>query len=218
MTDEIERGSGKIGCVVMASGRSLRYGTNKLLEPLGDKAMILHVLDHLKSADQCFASKQPVFSVVVVSGSKEVSDLLSGHGYACITPAGPKKSDTMHAGLRTFGTPQSGYLFMPGDQPLLCPETLTGMAEQFLDHPERPLRLSYGKTAGSPVIFPCAMKERLLSYEGEKGGRALLGPDAFDCFEASYEWELWDADTPEMMEQLKRVYTSLGTKRRCLTS
>ena len=218
MTDELERGSGKIGCVVMASGRSLRYGTNKLLEPLGDKAMILHVLDHLESADLCFALKQPVFSIVVVTGSKEIFELLSEHGYACIIPAGPKKSDTMHAGLHAFAQPKSGYLFMPGDQPLLCPETISGMAKRFLDHPDRPLRLSYGSTAGSPVIFPYAMKDRLLSYEGEKGGRALLGPDAFDCFEASYEWELWDADTPEMMEQLKRVYTSLGTKRRCLTS
>jgi hypothetical protein len=39
-----------IGCVLMASGKSLRYGTNKLLERLGGRELILHTAYHLREA------------------------------------------------------------------------------------------------------------------------------------------------------------------------
>ena len=39
-----------IGCVVMASGLSARYGKNKLLEDLGGRAVILRAVDSLEAA------------------------------------------------------------------------------------------------------------------------------------------------------------------------
>jgi CTP:molybdopterin cytidylyltransferase MocA len=80
------------------------------------------------------------------------------------------------------------------------------------------MRLSFKGVCGSPVIFPYAMKEDLLCYEGEKGGRELLRHDAFGKFEAMNGWELWDADTPESMEKIREVYSSVVTKQECVTS
>ena len=40
----------RIGCVVMASGMSRRYGKDKLLEVLGDREVVLHTAGHLAEA------------------------------------------------------------------------------------------------------------------------------------------------------------------------
>jgi len=207
-----------IGCVLMASGKSLRYGTNKLLERLGGRELILHTAYHLREAGVFVSeNREACLEIVAVTNDTAVRTLLTAHGFACVSPLGARKSDTMHAGLRAFASP-AGFLFMPADQPLLRPETIRAMALRFLEAPGTVMRLSFKGVCGSPVIFPYAMKEELLCYEGEKGGRELLRPDAFGKFEAINEWELWDADTPESMEKIREVYSSVVTKQECVTS
>ena len=188
-----------IGCIIMASGLSERYGRNKLLEKLGGREVILHTAGNLREAG---------FIPLAVTRSAEVRALLETEGFACILHDGPKKSDTMHAGLINLNPGMEGYLFMPGDQPLVRPGSLKKLAGQFLCCPRHAVRLGYGDTAGSPVLFPTFCREKLLAYEGERGGLEVLKKEQIPCdiVQAAYEWELWDVDTPEKMEQVRRIY------------
>ena len=143
MTEKIP----EIGCIIMASGLSERYGRNKLLEKLDGREIILHAAACLTAAG---------LSPLAVTRSAEVKALLDREGICCILHDRPKKSDTIHAGLEHLGPDRAGWLFLPGDQPLVRPASVRRMAEEFLKHPARAVRLGFGETAGSPVLFPAA--------------------------------------------------------------
>lgn len=189
----------EIGCILMASGLSERYGRNKLLEPLDGRALILRTADSLRAAG---------FSPLAVTRSPEVAALTAEAGIRCITHEGPKKSDTIHIGLKNLEAGLKGFLFMPGDQPLVRPESLRKMAEQFFRCPERAVRLGFGDTAGSPVIFPAFLRDRLMAYDGDRGGLAVLQAEGIprDTVQAAGAEELWDADTPARMEDIRAAY------------
>ena len=189
----------EIGCIVMASGLSERYGRNKLLERLGGREIILHTAGNLAAAG---------YRPVVVTRSTEVKALTDREGIRCVVHGGPKKSDTIHAGLEHLDPDLAGYLFMPGDQPLVRPESLRRMAEQLFRCPDRAVRLSFGGTAGSPVLFPAFCREKLTAYTGDRGGLEVLKTEQIpcDCVEAEAAWELWDADTPENMERIRKAF------------
>ena len=183
----------------MASGLSSRYGRNKLLEKLGDKEVILHTVSNMAGAG---------LSPLTVTRSSEVKALLERCGYACILHDRPLKSDTIHIGLKKLEADPAGFLFVPGDQPLVMPNTICRMLQAFRENPEQPLRLGYGGSAGSPVLFPASLKEALLAYQGDRGGLEVLRQQGVPCrlLEASYEWELWDVDTPEKMNKVRKIY------------
>ena len=194
-----------IACIIMASGLSERYGKNKLLEKLGGREVILHTAGSLAEAG---------FSPVTVTRSAEVKALIDREGFCCVLHDGLKKSDTIHVGIEHTSPDAAGYLFMPGDQPLVRPESLKKMAEQFFDNPDRAVRLSYEGIPGSPVLFPALCREKLMAYTGDRGGIEVLRAEQIpcDCVEAEAAWELWDVDTPESMEKVRKVLAeSAGT-------
>ena len=196
---------GKISCIIMASGLSERYGKNKLLEKLGGREVILHTAGSLAGAG---------FSPVTVTRSAEVKALMDREGFSCVLHDGPKKSDTIHVGIEHTSPDAAGYLFIPGDQPLVRPESLKKMAEQFLHSPDRAVRLSFEGTPGSPVLFPAFCREKLMAYTGDRGGIEVLKTECIpcDCVEAEVPWELWDVDTPESMEKVRKALAeSAGT-------
>jgi len=191
--------TGKIGCIIMASGLSARYGRNKLLEKLGGREVFLHTAEHLISAG---------LSPLTVTRSQAVKALLDKEGMPCVIHDGARKSDTMHVGLARLETDIAGILFMPGDQPLVLPESIRRLMERFAEAPERPVRLGFRGTAGSPVLFPGAFRSDLMAYTGDRGGIEVLRERRVSCdiVEAEYEWELWDVDTPDGMAEVLAVF------------
>ena len=201
---------GRLGCVVMANGEARRFGRQKLLEPLGGKAVVLHALDALFS---------PALDVVVVSRWPEVRRVCAEHGAAVAEPAGPLQSDTVRAGVRALG-PRVGYLFAQGDQPLLSSASVEALLDEFAAHPDCVARLSWQGKPGSPVIFPGYLADALLGLEGDVGGGELLrrNPDlasATRLVEARYPAELDDIDTPS---DLERVASELVAVREAMES
>ena len=188
-----------IGCVVMASGLSARYGKDKLLEPLDGQAVILRAVESLTRAG---------FAPLVVTRSAAVAALMDREGIACVRHEGPLKSDTMRAGIVRLPPDAAGYLFMPADQPLVRPASLQRLAGQFLDRPAHAVMLGFDAAAGSPVIFPAACRNALLAYRGDRGGKEVLREQRVPCdvVQADYAWELWDVDTPERMARVRAAY------------
>ena len=187
-----------IGCIVMASGLSARYGRNKLLEELGGRPVIEHTVEHLAAAG---------LVPLVVTRSDAVSALMNRTGVACVVHDGPLKSDTMRVGIEALSPDAAGFLFMPADQPLTLPDSLRRLAAQFLENPTRAARLGYGDTPGSPVLFPAACRNALLAYRGDRGGADVLKSQRIPCdiVQVSHPWELWDVDTPEGMERVRNA-------------
>ena len=188
----------RIGCILMASGLSERYGRNKLLEKLDGREIILHTAGNLKEAG---------FRPLAVTRNGEILRLMEREGIDCVLHDGPKKSDTIHAGLSHLEPEAAGYLFMPGDQPLVR------MAEQGKEALDlRPVKIglagqAYGAEQMS-LIHSLPTEEVTIPLYSLVGEELKAERIPCDLTEAAFAWELWDADTPENMEKIREAYFS----------
>ena len=174
----------RLGCCILASGRGVRFGGQKLLAPLGDGTVLGKTLAQVP---------EDLFRIVVVTAADEVAEV--------VAPEGPLQSDSVRAGVRALGE-CAGILFCPGDQPFVSEASLRRMAEAFFAHPASPVRLAWKGEGRSPAIFPKRLFSALEGLSGDAGGGALLKarPDeaaATIPVEAAAEEELFDIDTAE---------------------
>ena len=212
-----------VGCVIMASGLSTRFGSNKLLAPFGPagEPLLCRALD---------ATDTPELAArVVVTRSPEVQALCKEKGTACILHTLPGRNDTVRLGLEALLAQHpdlAGCMFLPGDQPLLQRDTVESMVGIFGWHartdaergvPQKEterviLRLGHrfkhdpNPLLGSPVLFGCAHFEALRALPEGKGGSVLLKqyPKCVHTVYIGNREELYDADTPEALEELKK--------------
>lgn len=178
----------------MASGLGRRFGGNKLMADFLGCPLICRVLD----ATQGIFEKR-----VVVTRHEDVAELCRKRGIPVILHDLPDRSDTVRLGLEWVGEDGKGCLFCPGDQPLLSRETVELMA---LCADDRIARLSFGDRVGAPVYFPRWCFAELKTLPKGKGGSVVVKkyPEQVRKVPARGEAELWDADTPEELENIKK--------------
>ena len=127
-----------VGCVIMASGLSRRFGTNKLLADFCGQPMLCRAF--AATATPGIAAR------IVVTRSEEVQALCRAHGVPVLLHSLPGRNDTVRLGLSALLEQQpelSGCMFLPGDQPLLRRETVEAMTERFCQ--ERPYPAEWQK-------------------------------------------------------------------------
>jgi molybdenum cofactor cytidylyltransferase len=186
----------------MASGLGRRFGGNKLLAQLAGKPLLQWVLE---ATSGVFPRR------VVVTRHPQVAQLCRALGADVLCHELPYRSDTVRLGLDAVGADAAGCLFCAGDQPLLHRETVQAMALAFSRDPESIWRLSYGETAGAPVLFPPWAFDQLRQLPQGKGGQALLAryPHRVRTLPARSPWELTDVDTPSDLARLAAYLNGL---------
>lgn len=208
-----------VGCVIMASGLSRRFGTNKLLADFCGQPMLCRAFD---------ATATPgIAARIVVTRSEEVQALCRAHSVPVLLHSLPGRNDTVRLGLSALleQKPElSGCMFLPGDQPLLRRETVEAMTERFCPtewqkETEREI-FRLGAVAdndptplvGSPVLFGSSFFSELLTLPENKGGNVLLKkyPAQVRTICIADSAELLDADTPEVLQQLKVLARQKG--------
>lgn len=182
-----------IGCVVLASGESVRFGSNKLLADFCGQPVLAHLLEALPDT----------LHTVVVTRSEAVQALARARGYACLLHRLPEVCDTIRLGLSLL-TDTDGCLFCVGDQPLLTRETIRKVLAAYAEHPTDIVRAAFHGRQGNPVLFPPALYGELNALgEGEAGVTVIRRHAAgVRTVEAAFAEELADADTPETLAAL----------------
>ena len=208
-----------VGCVIMASGLSRRFGTNKLLADFCGQPMLCRAFD---------ATATPgIAARIVVTRSEEVQALCRAQGVPVLLHSLPGRNDTVRLGLSALLEQQpelSGCMFLPGDQPLLRRETVEAMTERFCPtewqkETEREI-FRLGAVAdndptplvGSPVLFGSSFFSELLTLPENKGGNVLLKkyPAQVRTICIADSAELLDADIPEVLQQLETIARQKG--------
>lgn len=184
----------KVGCVIMASGLSKRFGSNKLMADFNGKPMILHALQ---------ASDSLKDHRVVVTRHADVAALCQKQGVNVILHDLPHRSDTIRLGLEALGDVDA-CLFLPADQPLLRRETVTALIDQWEADQEKILRPFHNDIPGSPVLFPRWALPELQNLPEGKGGNWVIKnhPEKTAAMQIEDPYELMDADTPETLQFL----------------
>ncbi len=198
-----------VGCVIMASGRAVRFGSNKLLADFGGAPLIVRALD---------AAETPALAArVVVTRSPEVAELACKAGVKTILHSLPGRNDTVRLGLEALLSELPGLAdasSCPGSA-ALAERKPRGDGARFsaLDKKERAiLRLGFRaedgtERLGSPVLFGSSYFGALCSLpEGKGGGVVILQhPESVRAVYAARQEELEDADTAEELERLRRL-------------
>lgn len=189
-----------INVIYLAAGLSSRYGSNKLLEKVGEKPMYRHLLDILTAMKE---EEPHRYELVVVTAYDEICEAVSELPVKVVRNDHQELgiSYSIRLGIEACG--QKGihdhFLFCVADQPYLQEDELFGFIHMYLRSHKGIGCLSYEKTMGNPVIFQGKYREELLALTGDTGGKAVVKnhPQEIYLYEADSSQSLLDLDVPE---------------------
>ncbi len=183
-----------IACIVLAAGRSERYGkADKLAAHLDGKPLLHHVLATLGGFD--FTRK----IVVCRPDSLDVS----GRGFERVDVAAVEQSASLRAGIVALDDhPCDGILVALGDMPAVTGAHIDRLLACFDPGDDRCVVASTkGDASMPPAVFARGMADELARLTGDQGARPLLRK-AVRVVVA--EDELIDVDTLADLERLSK--------------
>ena len=200
----------------MASGVGARFGGNKLMAELCGAPLVGHVV---RATDDLFSRR------VVVTRHADVAALCETLGVQVILHDEPCRNDTVRLGMEAMDGCDT-VTFVQGDQPLIRPASIAALlcaAERDAagaakrDAAGRGVariwRTSFDGVPGAPVLFPSWAFDELRSLPRGKGG-GFVAKTHVECvrtIEVSSEWELFDVDTRDDLEQLQTHVVRCGS-------
>ena len=168
---------------------------------------------------------QQLSARIVVTRSAQVQALCKAQGVPVLLHALPGRNDTVRLGLSALLAQHpelTGCMFLPGDQPLLRRATVDQLLTAFAQTQKETERVIFRLGApagngpdplvGSPVLFSNGFFPELLTLPENKGGHVLLKkyPAQVRTICIADSAELLDADTPEVLQQLKVLARQKG--------
>ena len=187
----------KIGCIVLAAGNSVRFGSNKLMAKLGGKTLIQRTLDAIpveKLTNICVVTQYPI-----------IADLAVAHGFAALKNSHPDLgiSKTVSIGISAVSETDAA-LFMVADQPCLSRESVAKLIDFYLEQPEFIAAAGHCGVRGNPCIFPSRYFSELDKLKGDKGGSVIIErhPNELRILEIISR-QLQDVDTPQQLENMR---------------
>lgn len=192
-----ERIYGKYASVVLAAGKSTRFGENKLLAIVGDRLLWEYTLKRM----QAF-SGIPQF---LVTGYEEIARAGRKQGMYVIKNEEPDLgiSHSIELGLDAClrANPKiKGVLFSVCDQPHLSVATIQKIWNTAIMHPGQIICPGSKERPGNPVLWDRAFFSELLQLTGDTGGRQIMlrMPEKIQYVKTKEE-ELRDIDKKEDM-------------------
>ena len=193
----------RIGAIVLAAGNSSRMraagqGINKLLQPLGGRAMVRHVVE--------VALGSAASDVVVVTGNEKAAVMAALRDLPLTFADNPDYSKglstSLISGLNTLPEDCDGALILLGDMPAVDSHLLDRMIAAFDPAEDRAIIVaSHGAQRGNPVLWAKRFFPEMRELSGDAGARALFAPYAgLICeIEAGSDAPLTDIDTHEAL-------------------
>ena len=200
-----QRRAPRIAALILAAGRSTRYGVaNKLLEDLDGVPIVRHVV---RAALQSRARP-----VVVVTGheGERVSAALAGFDVRLVANPDYAQglSTSLKAGLGALPADVDGVLVCLGDMPQIAASHLDRLISAFAPKEGRSIAVPvHNGKRGNPVLFGRSLFTEMLEAEGDTGARHLIGRHAEEVAEVDLGTSaiFVDVDTPDALARLKQT-------------
>jgi len=184
-----------IAAVVLAAGRSVRMGTQKLLLPWGRTTVLEQIVTEV------VASAVDEAVVVVRPGCDEVRRVLAPLGVRVVENPMPDATmlDSVRAGLRAMAPSCGAAIVVLGDQPRVHRSILTGLVDAWTRTSAGVVVPVVGGHRGHPVLFSMRYRDEVLTGHDAQGLRGLLWAHPEDVLELEVADAavLHDLDRPE---------------------
>lgn len=166
------------GALLLAAGFASRMGACKILLPLGERTVLEEAVLRMRLAG--------IHEIVVVTGHWEEEIAPQASALGCRVVHNPRYEmgmfSSIQAGVKALSEDLDAFFLLPGDTPLVKPQTYRLVAEAWEErggvvHP------AFRGRRGHPPLIPKALFRAILQWKGEGGMRGVL--DA--CGLPSYE-------------------------------
>jgi molybdenum cofactor cytidylyltransferase len=183
-----------IAAILLAAGKSSRFGANKLMHPLNGRPIALHAAAALKAACPD--------ALAVVSPGSPLKELLEHAGLATVDCE--RAHEGMGASLQSaIAATQNagGWLIALADMPYIQPATHRRIVLA-LQQGAALAAPAYRGERGHPVGLGARFRDELLNLSGDAGARAILKTHAgeIELIEVDDPGVLKDIDTPGDLE------------------
>ena len=192
----------RVSALVLAAGRSTRMGpVNKLLAPLGGRAMVRAVVDELAGSS--------VRPVVVVTGheAERVKEALAGAGARLVHNPEYRQglSGSIRAGLAALPESAEAAVICLGDMPLVTSAHVDRLVAAFDPAEGREICVPvFEGKRGNPVLFARRFFDEIAGVRGDVGARHLIGEyEEYVCEVAMGDRAvLVDVDSPQALREI----------------
>lgn len=191
----------KVHTIVLAAGSSSRMGQPKQLLKIGDEPLLVHTIKTVTAAG--ILSNE--ITVVIGSNYEQHRDIISPlnvnieHNIDWANGMG----NSLKYGLKKIVTQKpAGVLILVCDQPLLTPEHIQKLVQQFHLSPQSIVASHYNNTDGVPAIFPFTLFEQLLTIGEDQGAKKVLQQNRQNLISVDFPDGAIDLDTLEDYDKL----------------
>ena len=191
-----------VSALVLAAGRSTRMGpVNKLLVPVGGRAMVRAVVEQLEGSS--------VRPIVVVTGheAERVGNALAGTEARLVHNPAYREglSGSIRAGLPALPESADAAIICLGDMPLVASRHVDKLVAAFDPDEGREICVPvFEGKRGNPVLFARRFFEEVAAIRGDVGARHLIGEYEEHVCEVAMDDRavLVDVDSPQALDEL----------------
>jgi molybdenum cofactor cytidylyltransferase len=191
-----------IAGLLLAAGRSTRFGGDKLLAPLRGHPVLFW------SAARLAAEVDRLYLVVPAASEQRVEALV-GIPAVVVKHAGcdAGMASSIGAGIAALPAEIEAVVIALADQPLIVPDVVRRLVRRWRAGGVTAVAPSYDDGRGHPVLFGRAAFGALAALEGDTGARAVLDSlgDAVALVTVEGSIPL-DVDTPDALRVLARAW------------
>lgn len=183
--------------IILAAGNSVRFGTNKLLEPVEGIPMYRRTADKILQID--FETR------IVVTQYREILEALKRDGFLPVENREPGLgiSHSIALGLSALKKDSQSCMFLVCDQPFLSVGAIQKLKREFEASEKGIGAAAAGGEAGNPVVFSADYYRELAALTGDRGGKRVLKAHPEDVMLTEVpERELADIDTRKELDRM----------------
>ncbi len=192
-----------IAGLLLAAGRSTRFGADKLTAKLDGKAVVRLSMQALSPLDIVFA--------VIPPGADPVVQALSRMDVRFVINLGRDEgmASSIRAGVAALPADVEAVVITLGDQPFASAQVTRALCERWSAGDVAAVAPAYRDGGGHPVLFGRECFADLAQLKGDVGARSVLRALGERAAYISIDSDApLDVDTPEMLATLQRDRTS----------
>ena len=156
----------RISLIILAAGKSTRFGSNKLLFEISGKKLVERVVE------TSLASKAS--EVVVVVGFEKEKMLPILEGYQCKIIFNPEfengQSSSVLAGAKSVKNEAGAIMILPGDMAYVSVEHINKVIDEYNSLPSSIVVASFDNKMGHPILFDRALFNEILNITEKRFG------------------------------------------------
>lgn len=198
-----------IAGLLLASGASRRFGSNKLLAELAGRPVARWSAEALAHAVDSLV-------IVVPPDSVALRAALDGLSARFVENPSPHEgiASSIRAGVAALTREVEAVVIALGDQPTIEPEVVRRVSTAWRGAPSgtRAVTTAYADGRGHPTLFAAELFPALRALEGDRGARDLLESlgDAVTAVAVAGARPA-DVDTPAALDVLARIISGRGS-------